>query len=193
MGFKSLNSKENLDSTRARELGSQIHTLLEHAPNPISENWEQTSENILKNSGFYDLEIMNEALNQVKKILTDKKLHFIFSDNSNAEVSFQIHLPRLNNHVFSGIIDRVICTEKKVTAIDFKSNFIVPDNENEVPTGILQQMAIYIEALTVVYPNKEIEIAILWIKNLKLMYLNKLNLRTLLDQSLTLDLSNIDS
>ena len=136
---------------------------------------------------------MNEALNQVKEILTDKKLHFIFSDNSNAEVSFQMHLPRLNNLLFSGIIDRIIFTETKVTAIDFKSNFVVPDNENEVPTGILKQMAIYLEALTIVYPNKEIEIAILWIKNLKLMYLNKLNLRTLLDQSLTLDLSNIDS
>ena len=193
IGLKSLTSEENFDSNRARELGSQIHTLLEHSPNPISENWEQTSKNILKNSGFYDLEIMNEALNQVKEILTDKKLHFIFSDNSNAEVSFQMHLPRLNNLLFSGIIDRIIFTETTVTAIDFKSNFVVPDNENEVPTGILKQMAIYLEALTIVYPNKEIEIAILWIKNLKLMYLNKLNLRTLLDQSLTLDLSNIDS
>ena len=32
-----------------------------------------------------------------------------------------MHLPRLNNLLFSGIIDRIIYTETKVTAIDFKS------------------------------------------------------------------------
>ena len=63
----------------------------------------------------------------------------------------------------------------------WKSNFVVPDNENEVPTGILKQMAIYLEALTIVYPNKEIEIAILWIKNLKLMYLDDFSVISTLD------------
>ena len=191
--FKSIPNKENLESNQAKELGAQIHILLENLPSHIHENWEQAGKNILKNFGFHNLEIINEALDQVKKILTNKNLQFIFSDSSNAEVPFQMHIPRLNNLLFSGIIDRIINSKNKITAIDFKSNFIVPDNENEVPIGILKQMAIYQEALSIIYPDKKIEIAILWIRNSKLMYLNSLHLRALLDEPLTLDLSNSDS
>ena len=151
------------------------------------------SKNILKNNGFNNSEIAKEAYKISKKILNDENLKFIFAENSTAELPFQIHLPKLNNLLVSGIIDRVINNKNEIIAVDFKSNLLVPENNKNIPTGVLNQMAIYQEALSIIYPDKEIKLAILWVQNSTLMYLDKLHLRNLLDQSLALDLLKFDS
>jgi len=193
IGSKSLPGKENQTINKPLELGSQIHLLLENLPKQISNNWEAVSKNILKNNGFNNSEIAKEAYKIAKKILNDENLKFIFAENSTAELPFQIHLPKLNNLLVSGIIDRVINNKNEIIAVDFKSNLLVPKNNKNIPTGILNQMAIYQEALSLIYPDKEIKLAILWVQNSTLMYLDKSHLRNLLDQSLALDLLKFDS
>ena len=56
-------------------------------------------------------------------------------------------------------------------AIDFKTNQVVPKISEQVPEGILRQMGAYASALSQIFPNHEIETAVLWTKSQHLMQL----------------------
>jgi len=69
----------------------------------------------------------------------------------------------------SGTIDRLIFSETGILAVDFKTNAVVPDHEERTPDGILRQMGAYLEGLQQIYPERQIELAILWTANTTLM------------------------
>jgi ATP-dependent helicase/nuclease subunit A len=68
-----------------------------------------------------------------------------------------------------GTIDRLLVTSDRVLAVDFKSNLLVPDSIATVPDGLLRQMAAYHTALCQIYPDKQIEVALLWTRSAQLM------------------------
>ncbi|HAJ83323.1 MAG TPA: hypothetical protein DCM25_01050, partial [Rhodobacteraceae bacterium] len=68
-----------------------------------------------------------------------------------------------------GSIDRLIISSRTVLAVDFKTNQVVPDTPNQVPEGILRQMGAYAAALSQVFPDHEVQTAILWTKSQNLM------------------------
>ncbi|TKA95619.1 double-strand break repair helicase AddA, partial [Cereibacter changlensis] len=68
-----------------------------------------------------------------------------------------------------GAIDRLIVGPDLVTAIDYKSNTVVPQRPEDVPEGLLRQMGAYAEALAQIYPDRRIETAILWTRTAELM------------------------
>ena len=175
-------TRDNENNTKA--LGSQIHMLIECLPQFTPQSWEEIGHNILKNSGFENFESRKNAIKTSIKILTDDNLKFIFNSNSVAEVPFQIKIPEVSNTVFSGVIDRIINYEESVLAIDFKSNFLVPKLVSEVPDGILQQMAVYFRSLEILYPEKKVDIAILWTETSNLMFLDNATLRNSLQSVL---------
>ena len=71
-----------------------------------------------------------------------------------------------------GAIDRLLVTPDRVLAVDFKTNRVVPDQPGEVPIGLLRQMAAYGEAMRQVWPDREVEVAILWTRGPRLMSLS---------------------
>jgi ATP-dependent helicase/nuclease subunit A len=68
-----------------------------------------------------------------------------------------------------GTIDRLIVGPEKVSAIDFKSNRIVPETPEQTPEGLLQQMSLYHAALSAIYSDRPVEVAILWTETATLM------------------------
>ena len=54
-------------------------------------------------------------------------------------------------------------------AVDFKTNATVPDTPAEVPAGLLAQMGAYAVALAQIYPDRRIDLAILWTRTATLM------------------------
>lgn len=183
-GSKSLNGSNKTDSNNAKMVGSQIHILIEYLPKFPHKNWKSISYNILKNSGYGNIKTIEKATDRAIKILHDDKLKFLFQSNSIAEAPFQVNIPELNNTLFSGIIDRIVVLEEKIIAVDFKSNFLVPKMDKEVPNGLLRQMAIYFRSLEIIYPAKEINIAILWTETSNLMFLDKMLLKKCLQSVL---------
>ena len=176
-GSKSLVGSNEIDSNDAKIIGSQIHILLEYLPKFSRENWKNINYNILKNSGFENIQTTERATERAINILQDEKLKFLFQSNSIAETPFQITLPELNNTLFAGVIDRIVVLKKEIIAVDFKSNFLVPKIDKDVPIGLLRQMAIYFRFLERIYPTKEINIAILWTETSNLMFLDKMLLK----------------
>jgi len=71
-----------------------------------------------------------------------------------------------------GVIDRLIVTQNRVLAVDFKTNSVVPASPAEVPQGLLAQMGAYLDALQQIYPSQSVDIAILWTKTATLMPLD---------------------
>ena len=70
-----------------------------------------------------------------------------------------------------GTIDRLIVTPSAVHVVDFKSNRVVPDGPATCPVGLLAQMAAYDAALRQIYPDRSIEVSILWTRTAELMTL----------------------
>ena len=85
------------------------------------------------------------------------------------EVALTAPIPGLGT--LHGVIDRLLVGPDRVLAIDYKSNAEVPAHPQDVPPGILRQMAAYAAALALLYPGRRIEAAILWTRARGLMAL----------------------
>jgi ATP-dependent helicase/nuclease subunit A len=94
----------------------------------------------------------------------------LFDGAALAEVDATAMLPTLDQRI-SGTIDRLLVTPDLVTAVDFKTNAIVPDRPEDVPEGILRQMGAYLEALEQIFPGRRVELVILWTANASLLAL----------------------
>lgn len=68
-----------------------------------------------------------------------------------------------------GTIDRLLVGPRRVLAIDYKSNAELPARPEEVPAGILRQMAAYRLALQGIYSDRVVEMAVLWTRGRSLM------------------------
>jgi ATP-dependent helicase/nuclease subunit A len=70
-----------------------------------------------------------------------------------------------------GSIDRLVLMPDRILAVDYKSNRLVPDLPDQVPDGLLRQMGAYAALLEQIYPDRRIEVAILWTATARLMSL----------------------
>ncbi|GAA6209691.1 double-strand break repair helicase AddA [Cognatishimia sp. WU-CL00825] len=171
-GAKALPGDAGLDEEEAKKRGRQIHLLLEHLPHSDAQDWPQIASDILKNSGEPAAEGDQSLLQEAQAVLLSDALAFIFAPDTLAEVSLTADFEGERLH---GTIDRLIVTESKVLAIDFKTNAVVPDRPERVPEGLLRQMGAYAHALAQIYPHHQIETALLWTRTASLMPLsNKL-------------------
>jgi ATP-dependent helicase/nuclease subunit A len=160
MGAKTAAASEGDSAALAR--GSAIHLLLEHLPDTPPESWHSMALHLL-GAGF-DGGILAEA----QRVLTAPTLAPIFAG---ALTEVALTAPTEKGQMM-GIIDRLIVDAGRVLAIDFKSNQIVPSRPADVPEGILAQMGAYHAALTQIYPNHRVDMAIVWTKTATMMQLD---------------------
>ncbi|HHL20584.1 MAG TPA: double-strand break repair helicase AddA [Aliiroseovarius sp.] len=95
-------------------------------------------------------------------LIEDPSLAEIFGSESLAEVEVTAALPELGGARIQGAIDRLVVSAQEVTAVDFKSNRLVPAHAHEVPEGLLRQIGAYMSALRQIYPDRRVRGAILW-------------------------------
>ena len=141
--------------------GRAIHFLLENLTDVETGARKDMANSLLE--GHPDKESISRTdVAQVVALLEAEHLRWVFGPNSVEEVSLTAMLPTLSNTRIHGIIDRLIINEDTVTAVDYKSNSLVPKSVEDTPEGLLRQMGAYDEALRQIYPNKSIRTAILW-------------------------------
>ncbi|WP_371224830.1 double-strand break repair helicase AddA [Roseovarius sp. 2305UL8-3] len=154
---------EGLDEDAAKLRGRQIHQLLEILPDLPQNAWPGTAVQILGQGA--DPTLLSEAA----RVLTAPSLVHIFDGNALAEVPITASLPALQDRRIHGVIDRLIITDTHVTAIDFKTNAVTPETPATCPDGLLRQMGAYAHALQIIYPDRQIDTAILWTRTATLM------------------------
>ena len=142
------------ESNDALQRGTDIHRLLEVLPSLDREDWERAATNLLPH-----VDDPAPLLEEAATCISD--LPDIFVADALLEVDVSAFLPTIDRQTF-GAIDRLIVSDTKITAIDYKSNAVVPDSPADTPEGLLRQMGAYLEALEQIYPSREIEVAIVW-------------------------------
>ncbi|MFN4129447.1 MAG: 3'-5' exonuclease, partial [Paracoccaceae bacterium] len=148
----------------AKSRGTILHRLLEHLPANDPTLWPAIARTVTP-EGFDPAQLLAEAAG----VLALPDLSGLFAPDTLAEVGVTA---TLDGRLIEGIIDRIVLTDSRVLAVDFKSNRVIPDTADQVPDGILRQMGAYAHALGQIYPDRRIETAILWTAAPKLMYLD---------------------
>lgn len=162
-GAKALPGEQGLDEEAAKARGTRLHLLLEHLSAYPGEHWPELALRLLP------LAIDREGLlAEAEAVLKNPALMHIFAADALAEVAVTADL---GDQRLYGIIDRLLVTPDKVLAVDFKSNAHVPDQARSCPKGLLRQMGAYAHALAQIYPDREIETALLWTRTASLMVL----------------------
>lgn len=168
-GDKSLRGEvENQNPDAPLIRGRQIHLLLEHLPDcPPNERLEMGRVLLASGEDVVEGEAADQMISEVNAIVNAPALQFLFAPDALAEVDITGTLP--NGARIHGAIDRLLVTPERILAVDFKSNQIVPKRPEDTPEGVLRQMGAYLSALRQIFPNRPIEMAILWTNSTNLM------------------------
>ncbi|MCV6594376.1 MAG: double-strand break repair helicase AddA [Silicimonas sp.] len=156
-----------MDEEAAKRRGRQVHLLLEHLPGQADPQG-MAQKLLARGPDRAEPAEINALSTLVQDTIAAHPA--IFAEEALAEVDITAHLASRGQDMV-GIIDRLIVTPDRVTAVDFKTNAIVPNHPEETPKGILAQMGAYLEALEAIYPEREIELAVLWTETQCLMTL----------------------
>lgn len=156
-------SQQDEDYAKAR--GTAIHLLLEHLPLVGADERDELARKLL--SGM-DEGLANDAeiTAHVYAVLDAPAIAHLWNKDTLTEVDITAQVGDVRFH---GAIDRLLISDTKVSAIDYKSNRLVPDVPEKTPEGLLRQMAAYAAGLKEVFPNHDIEVAILWTQTATLM------------------------
>ncbi|MDN5785812.1 double-strand break repair helicase AddA [Pseudorhodobacter sp.] len=149
------------ENRAAMDRGTRLHLLLEHLPEHDPVDWARIAAALLP--GAADLK---HLLEEAKGVLLHPGLREIFSAGTVAECPITA---QLDGRPLIGTIDRLLVRERSILAVDFKSNLLVPRTVAEVPEGLLRQMGAYEDALTQIYPNHAVTVALLWTRTAQLM------------------------
>lgn len=143
----------NEDEEDARLRGTKIHMLLEHLPLAAPQTRHALGLQLLQSDE-------DTLVKEVMALIEKPDLAWLWGADALNEVVITAELPNIGR--IHGAIDRLIISPDKVTAIDYKSNRVVPTTPHETPLGLQRQLAVYGLALQEIYPGQTIEAAILW-------------------------------
>jgi len=141
--------------------GTRLHLLFEHLAGQDPALWPALADSLLGDSPDKP-----SLLAEVAAVLTAPDLASLFAAEALTEVAITAEL---DGQRLVGTIDRLIVAPDRVLAIDYKSNALVPATCAEVPEGLRRQMRGYALALAQIYPDRQIDCAILWTKTACLM------------------------
>ncbi|WP_134724892.1 double-strand break repair helicase AddA [Paracoccus luteus] len=162
------------DRQAAMLAGTRLHLLLEHLPGQDRARWPQLARAALAGAegGLPDDAELAALLAEAGAVIDAEPLAGAW-DPPGATVLREAALtaPLPGGRRLSGSIDRLIVTADRVTAIDYKSNEVVPDTPDAVPAGILRQMAAYRHAVRAIWPGRATEMQVLWTRSRALMTL----------------------
>ena len=153
--------------------GTRLHLLLEMLPSLAKGARGEAARNLLFQGGEeITEEEFSDIFDECIRILDKPELRHLFSEAALAEVGITARLDGLGGDPILGYIDRLLIEDDRVLAVDFKSNQLAPDTAEDTPEGILRQMGAYHEALQALYPEKTVEVAILWTRSAQIMKLS---------------------
>jgi ATP-dependent helicase/nuclease subunit A len=142
------------DREAALARGHALHLLLEHLPHWPADRWAARAADLL--DGVADIP---DLLAEARAVLASPDMAPFLGPDALTEVEI---VATLAGQPLQGVIDRLVVQGDTVFALDYKSNRLVPARADDVPDGLLRQMAAYRVALAQVFPNRSIRVALVW-------------------------------
>ncbi|KIC49775.1 double-strand break repair helicase AddA [Tateyamaria sp. ANG-S1] len=140
---------DGLDEETAKMFGTLVHALLEG---------QNKGARALAASDL-SAALKAEAEMQAERVLSDPDLGWLFADGVLAEVPVTAPMGSMRMH---GTIDRLHITPSTIHIVDFKTNRAVPRQPDQIPEGVLRQMGAYAHAIAQIYPDRDIQLSVLW-------------------------------
>nr|WP_121903796.1 double-strand break repair helicase AddA [Sphingomonas sp. PP-CE-3A-406] len=155
----------------AAERGRLIHALFERLPAVAATDRATAADRWLaKAGGVDDPAARSEIVQSVVAVLDDPRFAELFSADTLAEAPIAATLA--NGMVVSGTVDRLLIEPDRIRVVDFKTGRRAPRSLDDVPEYHLKQMAAYAEALSVIFPGRSVEAALLYTAGPRLIVLN---------------------
>lgn len=162
---------DDVGETYFAQLGTVIHELFEFLPSlPAAERAPAAEKYLAKPAWGITPEDQKDTLKRIITILEHPKFGAIFGANSRPEVSltgvFDING---KPHMMDAKIDRLVVDDKTVMIVDFKNTRGVPKSADRVNEKFIVQMASYRHALQKIYPDRDVQCALLYTRGAKLI------------------------
>jgi ATP-dependent helicase/nuclease subunit A len=154
----------------ARARGTLMHLLLEHLPALPEAHRAAQGRRLLDNAEeTVECDDPEAILTDALGLVAAPGLEEIFAPDALAEAAITADIDALGGQRLHGAIDRLLIGEERVLAVDFKTNRLVPERPEQVPEGILRQMGAYAAMLEALWPDRRVEVAVLWTHGARLM------------------------
>lgn len=150
--------------------GKLIHKLLELLPGILPTARRDAADRILKSHAREFSDSDRAAIREeVMKILEDERFGAVFAPNSRSEVFIAGRPKSLGGREIAGQIDRLAVSDERVLIVDYKANRPPPQRIEDAPESYVAQLALYRILLEEIYPGREVEAALLWTFDARLM------------------------
>jgi ATP-dependent helicase/nuclease subunit A len=144
----------------AAQRGTMIHSLLERLPAVPPEQREQAALRWLERSGgVEDAAARQEIARTVCSLISDERFSALFGPGSLAEAPIAAALP--DGRVIAGTVDRLLVEPQRVLVVDYKTGR-APQRAEDIPQAHRLQMEAYREALSAIFPKRDIAAALLY-------------------------------
>lgn len=156
------------------ERGVLIHQLLHYLPNHAEQKRDAIARTYIEHAvPHWESTQKKEVLRTTSRLLNDPRLHHLFSQKAQAEVSLMGIINFQNKpRTVSGQIDRLFIGKTHVIIADFKTGR-PPENVGAIPRPYWLQMALYYALLHNLHPDKTIEVWLIYSAGPQVFCLNQ--------------------
>ncbi|MBA3666208.1 MAG: double-strand break repair helicase AddA [Sphingomonas sp.] len=144
----------------AARRGTLLHALFERLPAVEPSSRRDLALNWLKRAGVETDAVQQEIADAALVVLHDPRFADLFGSEELAEAPIAATLA--DGRVIAGTVDRLCIGPDLIRVIDFKTGRAVPPDLAAVPDAHRRQMAAYVEALRVIFPDRRVEAALLY-------------------------------
>ncbi len=151
--------------------GRILHRLLELLPEIEPEARGAAAERLVRRMGEnLGAEMCAALVKEAMRVLDDPRFAPVFAPGGLAEAAIGgIPKDARAGLSLSGQIDRLVVLEDRILIVDYKTNRPPPTNIEDVAPGYIAQLAAYRGLLQEIYPGRQIEAALLWTYDARLM------------------------
>ena len=144
----------------AAERGRLLHALFERLPPlPPAERPGAADRWLATSAGLDDAAARAALIADACAILADPRFAAVFAADALAEVPVAAVV---DGQVIAGTVDRLLVSDERILVVDFKTGRRVPAGLATVPDQHLDQIAAYAAALSVIFPGRVLEAALLY-------------------------------
>ena len=145
----------------AAERGRLLHALFERVPAVAADGRRAAAERWLAGAGgVADPAVRAEIAVAACGVIDDPRFAAVFGADALAEAPIAAVVP--GGAVVAGTVDRLLVTDAAVQVIDFKTGRNAPASLADIPPYHVRQMAAYVAALRVIFPDRAVSAALLY-------------------------------
>lgn len=144
----------------AARRGTLLHALFERLPAVPPERRIAAAVRWLTGSaGVEDSAVAGSLAEDACRVIADPRFAAIFAADALAEAPVAA---LVEGDVIAGTVDRLLVTADRILVVDFKTGRRAPADLDTTPRHHVRQMAAYAAALSVIFPGRVIEAALLY-------------------------------